>query len=133
MFPWEPPVCGAGGEGSTPSGLLGASPPHPSLFRRWDPLIPPPALGIQNPVPFPGLPNIKVTLQANLNTAQHFFHPPRGLVINPPSNSGQGFYGPGPRSLGTSSAPTGASLGLDGAGALPRPIPTGRWAARAYF
>lgn len=43
------------------------------------------------------------------------------------------FMGPGPRSLGTGSAPTGAGFRLDGAGARPRPIPTGRWTARAYF
>lgn len=41
-----------------------------------------------------GLPSIKVTPQANLNTAPCFFHPLRGLVVNPPSSSGQGFYGP---------------------------------------
>lgn len=84
MFPGEPPVCGL--EGKSPHPLvfwapaLGLQhlPPHPSLFRPWDPLIPPPALGIQNPVPFLGLPNSKVTLQANLNNAQDFFHLPRG-------------------------------------------------------
>lgn len=63
--------------------------PRPS-DRPWDPPTPP-ALWQPNT---PGLPSIKVTPWANLNTEPGFFHPPQGLVVNPPSRPGQGFYGP---------------------------------------
>ena len=51
-------------------------------------------LGTQHPVPVLGVPSIKVTPWANLNTASRFFHPPRGLLENSPLSSGQSLYGP---------------------------------------
>lgn len=61
--------------------------PSPSSERgtRGSPSADPPcALGTQHPGAVLGLPNIKVTPRANLNTALRIFHPPRGLVVNPP-------------------------------------------------
>lgn len=76
-------------EGVPASGLSficqpsGRSHPRPSSERgtRRSPRC---ALGTQHPGAVLGLPNIKVTPRANLNTALRIFHPPRGLVVNPP-------------------------------------------------
>lgn len=68
--------------------LLPYTSPAPALttprLRPWDPPISPCALGTQTPLAVLGLPSIKVTPRANLNTALRFFHPPRGLLVNPP-------------------------------------------------
>lgn len=66
----------------------------PPLLSPCNLPTPPRQLGTQFPGAVLGLPGIKVTPQANLNTAPYFFHPPQGLVVNSPSGSGQSFYGP---------------------------------------
>lgn len=114
----------AGGEGSPPGAQRPPSPPLPDR-GTLRPL----------PVPWEPSPGAEGPAKRQGDTAEskqraRAFSILHGARRKFPRSPGQGFYGPGPRSLGTRLCP---GIRLDGAGARPTPVPTGRWAARVYF